>query len=159
VRLKQVISATLYGLVFTACGCVLSLIFGQAAILTCNRIEPSQIECVRQTKWLRWVPVGEQSIPELRGAEVGQSCDEDGCTYRVELNTAEGLIPLTTYFSSGAGPKQEATERINAFLQNPQGSSLTVRSDAGLLAFILPFAFVLVGPLIAMWSVVRAINR
>ncbi|UCC61768.1 MAG: hypothetical protein JSV36_13315 [Anaerolineae bacterium] len=158
-RRRPIVPAALYGLAFTACGCLFSLIFGQAATLTCTRVEPSQIECVRQSKWLGWLPVSAVSLQHVEGAEVAQSCDDEGCSYRVELTTAEGIVPLTSYYSSGSRSKKEAADRINAFLRNSEGSSLTVKSDAGLLAFVLPLVFVLVGPLIIMWSIFRATIR
>jgi len=159
VRRRPIIPAVLYGLAFTACGCLFSLIFGQAATLTCTRVEPSQIECVRESKWLGWLPVSSASLQHVQGAEVAQSCDDEGCTYRVELSTAEGTVPLTSYYSSGSQSKQETADRVNAFLKDLRESSLTVKSDAGLLAFVLPLVFVLVGPLIIMWSIFRATIR
>jgi hypothetical protein len=159
VRSKGFVSAALFGLVFTACGCLASYIFGQQTTLTCTRLEPIQIECVKQSKWAGLLPLGEESIRHLQGAGVAQSCDEDGCTYRVELDTTEGTVPLTAFYSSGSKSKQETADRIDAFVQNSRERSLTVKSDAGLLGFLLPCVFIFAGPLIAFSGLWRAIRH
>jgi hypothetical protein len=157
-RIGRVVSAVFFGFIFSACGCLFSFIFGQDTTLTCQRVETTQVECLKESKWLGQVSMSEASIQGLEGAWVAESCDEDGCTYRVEMDTADGRVPLTSYYSSGARSKHETADRINAFLRNPAEGSLTVKSGAGLLGLLLPFVFVAVGPIVAFSGLVRAIR-
>lgn len=157
-RISRLVSAVLFGAVFTACGCLMSFIFGQQTTLNCTRVESTQIECSKQSKWVGLVPLGEESIQNLEGARVDENCDEDGCTYRVELNTADGIVPLTSFYSSGSKSKQKTADRINAFVRNSSESSLAVEGGAGLLGILFPLIFVLAGPLIVVSGLFRAIR-
>jgi hypothetical protein len=157
-RISRVVSAVIFGAIFSACGCIMGFIFGQQTVLTCTRPEPAQIECGMQKSWLGLVPLGKESLQNLEGARVDESCDEDGCTYRVELDTRGGFVPLTAYYSSGVKSKQEAADQINAFVQDPGEDSLEVKGSVGLLGILFPLVFVFVGPLIVVSAVFRAIR-
>ena len=135
----------LFGLAFFSCGLIFFLVFGQSYTLRCTRPEPSQITCTRERRWLRRVSIGNESIDGISQAWVGESCDEDGCTYRVELATANGNTAFTRYYSSGYDEKAVVASEINTFLADPRIPTLEVRSDAGLFGFLLPLIFMVAG--------------
>ena len=99
-RISRIVSAVIFGIIFSACGCLMGYFFGQQTTLNCLWVEPMQIECNMKKSWLGLVPLGEESVRGLEGAMVDESCDEDGCTYRVELDTADGIVPLTSFYLS-----------------------------------------------------------
>ena len=146
------VGGILFGLAFCSCGLIFFLVFGQSYTLRCSRPEPSQVSCVRERRWLRSVATGSERVDGLSQAWVGESCDEDGCTYRVELATAQGEMPFTGYYSSGYDEKAVVASEINTFLADPRIPELEVRSDAGLFGFLLPAIFIVVGLGVAVAS-------
>ena len=138
------------GLAFFSCGLLFFVAFGQSYTLRCARPEPSQIRCTRERLWLRAVSTGSETVEGLSQAWVAESCDEDGCTYRVEMATAEGQMPLTGYYSSGYDEKAIVASEINTFVADSRIPDLEVRSDAGLFGFLFPLIFVVVGLGIAL---------
>ena len=154
-RMSRIVSAVIFGTIFSACGCLMGYFFGQQTTLNCLWVEPMQIECNMKKSWLGLVPLGEESVRGLEGAMVDESCDEDGCTYRVELDTADGIVPLTSFYSSGSKSKQKTADRITAFVQEPMQDSLLVKANAGLLAYVMAFVFILAGPVIVLSTLVR----
>jgi hypothetical protein len=154
-RRSSIVSAVIFGTIFSACGCLMGYFFGQQTTLNCLWLEPMQIECNMKKNWLGLVPLSEETIRGLEGAMVGKSCDEDGCTYRVELNTADGVVPLTAFYSSGYKSKQEMADRIAAFVQEPTQDPLLVKANTGLLAYVTALIFILAGPVIVLSTLFR----
>lgn len=140
------------GLAFFGCGLLFFVVFGQSYTLRCTRPEPSQIRCTRDRLWLRVVSTGSEAVEGLSRAWVAESCDEDGCSYRVEMATEAGQQALTGYYSSGYEEKAVVASEINTFVADPRIPELEVRSDAGLFGFLLPLIFVVVGLGIAVGS-------
>ena len=152
---RGVFGSILFGPAFFGCGLLLIVIFGQSYTLRCSRPEPSQVSCTRERRWLRTFETGNERLTGLSRAWVGESCDEDGCTYRVELDTAEGQFGLTGYYSSGYDEKRILASEINTFLADPRIETLEVRSDAGLLGFLLPALFMTIGMGAALFSLLK----
>jgi hypothetical protein len=149
----------LFGSVYIACGCLSGFIFGQTITLNCTRSEPNQVQCSQQRRWAGLVPLGEDSIRNLQGAEVEDDCDEDGCMYRVLLKTTDGPAPLTSVYSSGLTPQEETAERINGFVQDREQNSLTVEDNSGLWGILFALIFSSVGLVIAGIGGFNAIRR
>jgi hypothetical protein len=141
------------GLSFFACGALFLAIFGQRYTLTCARPEPSQLTCERAGTWLGLISTGKRPVAGLSGAWVDESCDEDGCTYRVELDSTEGPVGLTGYYTSGYDDKAATAAEINGWLQQG-GDTLVVAEDSGILGVLLPAVFMLLGiGMAAAWGV------
>lgn len=149
------IKSLLFGLIFAGMGAVAMIVFGQVSVLRCTYPEPSHLACVKEVKWLGLVPVGEEIISDVRGAWVDESCDSDGCTYRVELSTGQGDLPLTAYYSSGERSKSEAAAEINAYVAEGEGEALEIREGSGLLGGLIGGIFIVVGLGIAVVGVIR----
>ena len=120
--------------------CVLTVVW-PAATITCTRVEPSQVDCVRQVKALGLVPVGEMLYRNVQRAELIESCNDEGdCQRSIEITTPSGkqtlmsLVPLSS--SSTVG-------QINAFIEGSGSSPLSVGDSAlpfGILVVILLLA-------------------
>ena len=117
------------GLAFFGCGLLFFVVFGQSYTLRCTRPEPSQIRCTRDRLWLRVVSTGSETVEGLSRAWVAESCDEDGCSYRVEMATAAGQMALTGYYSSGYDEK--------AVIERPHREP---QCDADTLGGVIPIA-------------------
>ena len=103
-------------------------VFGQISQVNCTRPEPSLIQCARTTWLFGIIPYETTNFAEVAGAYVDESCD-DGCTYRVVFTTAEGDMPLTTYYSGGSSYKHDQVRQINGFLGDREQRELTVHGD------------------------------
>lgn len=131
-------------------------VLGQVTTLTCDRVGTEQIDCTVQTTWLDLLPLGDKSVRGVRGAQVAENCDEDGCTYRVELVTDAGLVPLTSYYSLDSTEKERAAQRVNDFARGTAARSLVVRDHSSRSLLIVLAAFA-AGPLVwGLWRRIRA---
>lgn len=139
----------LVGGLFIATGFVPSLFIGDQT-LECDRAtQRCQIE--RSTLWQT---TSEQfSLNHLEAAEVDVSRDSDGDrTYRVLLQTYEGSIPLTTYFSSGRSMHSNQVQTINAFLQDANQPSLLIRQNDSWIGLLFSGVFTLLGGVMVVWA-------
>ena len=143
------IGSILFGLAFIAAGVFSTFIFSQIGEISCTRPEPSALTCTQTMKLFGLVTVSEKQLPTLQGAHLSESCDEDGCSYRVDLETMGGTIPLVSYYTGGIGAYKQQTDkmnRINAFLADQEEIELVLGTGLSeqLLSF-LPLAFIVVG--------------
>ena len=103
-----------------------------------------------------YFPQPPRSADRVETAQVTDSCDSDGCTYRVELLTDYGIEPLTYAYSSGFEEKAQVANRVNAFLDSGQ-PELVLRTGFGMGWFaLIPMLFVLIG-LAALASLVTRV--
>jgi len=135
----------LFGLLFSALGCVFLLVFGRSAILDCARVEARLVTCTKQTVLLGIVPAQLENIDGLQRAWVEESCDES-CTYRVVLETERRTVPLTPYYTSAKQAKYAIADRINDFVDSRE-TTLHIQDGTGRLGIVLPVIFVVVGML------------
>jgi hypothetical protein len=135
----------LFGAFFIAFGIGFLFIFGENTSLICTRTSAS-INCTIQRNWLGIINGQPQTLRQLQGATIDESCD-DNCTYRVVIQTAAGPVPLTSYYSSGFEDKNEISNKINTFVKSPGQANLLVETNIGLFV-LLPIAFGLVGIII-----------
>lgn len=146
---KSPIGSILFGLLFLGVGILAVFIFSRIGELSCTRLEPSYFTCVRNTKLFGIVPFGEDELPTIRQAYVSESCDSDGCSYRVDMVTDEGDISLVDYYTGGMGAYNRQTEKvtqINAFVNDSNVETLDIGAGLSeILLSFLPMLFVFVG--------------
>ncbi|WP_298006209.1 MULTISPECIES: hypothetical protein [Anaerolinea] len=129
--------------VFVVAGLGMAYLLGQVHTLNCQRTQGRQ-HCQIAVSWMGIVPLRQETLNPLQGARVDESCDEDGCTYRVVLRTGSGDVPLGVGYSSGLKSKEDMAETIQAFVANPSQPDLKVQTGGGLwIAF--PLVFFMVG--------------
>lgn len=137
----------LFGLAFISCGAIFLVFMAQTSTLECRRVEAERVDCQLSTSLLGIWQSGQQGIRQVEAAVVAENCGED-CTYRVELVTPQGNYPLTYYYSSGTGPKQETAALITEYLYSGSREplNLQLRASAGARWFIfIPLVFVIIG--------------
>lgn len=102
---------------------------GQVTTLTCERSVPGgQVNCIVQRSIFSLFPQGQSQILDLRGATVSEVADQDGdLSHRIELVTANGVVPLTPMHYAGSGAYQrQAVDKINRFVQASDPGTITV---------------------------------
>lgn len=125
-------------------GMAIIVFVGQLNILKCDRTEPKQISCQLTRQSLR----GEKTITinQLYKAKLGEREDDDGdTTYRVELETPGGIIPLSPVYTSGRQEKIKRMENTNNFIKDISQDSLIIRQDDRTFAYPFGGMFVLIG--------------
>lgn len=153
---KNIFISALIGFVISALGFVFLYVFGQAVTLACERTETGRISCVKTSVLLSVLKVDQKPVESLEMAWVSESCDEDGCTYRVELDTARGTIPMTIYRSSGYRSKENMANQINAFLRSPDQPKLEVKASTGIIGILMPVIAIVAGPLVTISRIRKA---
>jgi len=118
--------------------------FAQVTTLTCERVK-DRVDCAVQSRLLGLVTLRERAVQDVTGAQVAESCDEDGCTYRVELLTRAGMTPLTSFYTSGSAVKSRIAREVNAFVRDATLTPLQVRDHFDPTILVLPALFI-VGP-------------
>lgn len=144
--MKMDIKSLLFGLFFMVMGLVFMFIFGQVTDLTCAKTLGGKTECATEVKFLGVFMLSSNSFRDVYRADVEESCDAEGCSYRVVLTTIEGQQPLTSYYTSNWSGKEEIAVRINDYVGTTSNREpLTLQENSGLWASLLSWAFVLVG--------------
>lgn len=101
----------------------LILAMGSPTNLECSRsVRGGPVDCTKQARLFGVISLGEQGMPGLRGAHVHEEHFEDydggggGYSYRVELYTSEGMVPLRKTYTSDREPKDELAANVNEFI-------------------------------------------
>jgi hypothetical protein len=153
------IGSIVFGLIFLGAGLFSVFIFSRISELSCTRMEPSSYTCVRNIKLFGLIPLGEEQLPTIRQAYLSESCDEDGCSYRVDMRTDEGDFALADYYEGGIGAYNRLEKKviqINAFVSDPNEETLLLEAGlSGILLSFLPMLFVLIGAGVCIFGLRR----
>lgn len=143
-HIKQAFQGTLFlGLVFLFFSLIMAYLTGQINYLDCARSETGPVHCGMRVTWKDLLTVKNLSIEGLRGADLEQDCDDDGCNYKVILDITTKKLTFGDY-GSQYSKANTATNQINQFLQDPSQPSLSMRSGDG-STLILPGIFAVGG--------------
>lgn len=144
--MTKLITPLVFGLAFTGFGFVFLLLGAYRSDLSCAHDELGQVNCSIQSSWLGYFPQPIRSALDVKEATVYESCDSDGCTYRVEFQTASGSVPLNNVYSSGYSDKEAIANEVNSFIYGSGTNELYLHTDLGMGWFILiPVLFTLIG--------------
>ncbi len=143
----------LAGLLFFFLGILFFYLMGQIKYLTCARSETGAVQCGMRVTWLDLFPVKNVDLGSPKSADIEQDCDDDGCTYRVTVQTATGDVPFTSY-ESNYSKTNGIAEQINQFLQNASQPVLRLKSGGG-VALIPPIIFLVIGGFLLVRSLAR----
>ena len=110
--IKQLLKSAIWGMIFTGAGILALYFFARTTTLSCERGPKDQVMCVKSENLLGILDFKDEHISSLENAWVSESCDDDGCTYRVELDAARDTFHLTSYSSSGYRSKEEMAHQF-----------------------------------------------
>ncbi|MDF1515785.1 MAG: hypothetical protein P1S60_18405 [Anaerolineae bacterium] len=156
----------LIGLTFIVTAGTIYLLFGQVATLECERQIEARPSCI-VSRSLAGFTYKEQAISGLIDAWVDASTDsDDDPIYRVVLETDQGSIPLTTFYSSGRQMKIQAATSIDSYLVNREQKVYSLQYGGNSL--LMPIIFGIIGCILSilsftarktMWQFSRYENR
>jgi hypothetical protein len=133
------------GLVFIVLGILVLLVAAEETLLSCNRTDNNQVDCTIQSTLFGFIPKGSQQAYNVQSATVGEDCTSRGCTYRPELVTASGIVPLIASYSAGTSEKQGMVNQVNDFLKSSQSKSLATSYGLATYLFIIPLLLIAFG--------------
>ncbi|NEP57883.1 MAG: hypothetical protein F6K31_12805 [Symploca sp. SIO2G7] len=150
----------LLGLLLMGAGTMIVLLFVDLTTLECKRVEPptNQGECQLSSQGVLDSDVTIIPIKSLQGAKLKRS-GRRRTTYRIELLTAEGTVPLTNIYSSGGASKQQQVQQIRSFIENPTQASLNLRQDNRWMGYLFGVTFGVVGVLFVFSSLITPLKR
>ena len=124
---------TLIGVILTVIG-GLALILSGWTISLKRTVEGQQTKCITmQTSWLGLITLEREKMSAVQAARIiknNHDRSSEERTYRVELDTPNGIIPLSLWYSPDFDTKQETVNRINAFIGNPAAQSVLIKEGS-----------------------------
>jgi hypothetical protein len=117
--------------------------------VTCQRVEADLVNCVLTPHVLGLVDLGTEHVDDVRRARLAEDCDE-GCTYRVELDTGNGMEPVSPIWISNYSRQNDIADQINAMLSNPSQQIVEIEDPPGMIEWGIAAAAALIGVL-APW--------
>jgi hypothetical protein len=121
------IRTILFGGVFVVVGLCQMIFARENATLTCQRVQPTEGSCLLDNSRLLIIEKTTMPLSQLKSAKVDEIASGHSSVYRVVLLTYTGKYPLTKEWSSDTKQKQENVDQINAFISNPEKTSLRVQ--------------------------------
>ncbi|NES18891.1 MAG: hypothetical protein F6K41_08175 [Symploca sp. SIO3E6] len=160
-----------YGLLLMGAGGIALLVFVNLTTLECKRLRPSsnQGQCQITSNGVLGSDVTTIPIKSLQGAKLKRGSDRSAtyrkkervinATYRIELLTAEGTIPLTNIYGSGIASKQQQVEQIRRFVEDPTQVSLSIRQDNRWIGYLFGVTFCGGGVLVVLSAIITPFKR
>ena len=119
-------------------------ILGSPVSLECGRaVRQGSVHCTKQTRLLWIIRLSPESVAEVRGAHLASVPGDEYCDpcYRVELETAQGIVPLNATYTSGNSEMGKIVNKVNDFVRSGTPGTLAV-TEPGLLSFDNLYCFV-----------------
>ena len=135
----------LFATPFFAAGIFIILNMGKIYTLQCQKELSEEISCVLSRNSLISKETINLEKGQLQKAELGISPSDNSNSYRVNLITMEGVIPLAELYSSGVQSKRDNVNRINNFIKNPSTDSLMISQNDRWFAYPFGAVFALSG--------------
>jgi len=152
------------GLLLMGAGGITLLLFVNLTTFECKRLEAAtnQGQCQLTSNGVLGSDVTTIPIKSLQGAKLDQSNRSSSggrATYRIELLTAEGTVPVTNVYSSGIANQRQQVEQIRSFVEDPTQISLNIRHDDRWFGYLLGVAFGGVGVLFVLSALITPFKR
>lgn len=162
----------IFGLALTFFGVLFMVWMGQVKILTCARLEPSQYECLMQSRLLGVIPLNSMPVEGLQGAKVetetvtrssqdsnGRSQTRNETFHTLYLLTEAGQVEFDASGNDVVGSREQSAQQINNFINDPTAMSLRVQSDRGHFFLLLAPLLSLALGLLALGKCARDFGR
>jgi len=102
---------------------------GQQQTLRCDRLASGEIDCVIKNSILGVIILGEKTISGAKAASIGQQCPDVDCTYRIEMYSPQGMIPVNEKYSSNYEQQLRIKDELNKFFTDNTSSFVQLREE------------------------------
>jgi len=93
-------------------------IAGQERILRCDRSSTGEVNCTVKQSILGVITLNSTVSTGVRAITIGEQCAGADCKYRLEMYTAQGVIPVDDKYSSNYNQLLDAFSKFNTFFTN-----------------------------------------
>lgn len=105
-------------------------IFANTVQMICQDQGDKIYNCIIEKRLVGYLPTSRRNVSGVTSARTVESCDSDGCSYRVELQTANGGSEPFDDVYTDHNLVNPLTEQINKSIR--QGDGPTFRVEAGM---------------------------
>ena len=88
---------------------------GRQKTLRCDRLALEEADCVVKQSILGAITLNEKTIPGAQAISIAQQCPDVECTYRLQIYSAQGLVPLDEKYTSDYERQLRIKDEINNF--------------------------------------------
>lgn len=107
-----------------------TFIFANTVQMLCQYQPDETFNCIIEKRLLGYLPTSRRTVVGVTSARTVESCDSDGCSYRVELQTANGGSEPFDDVYTEHNLVNPLTDQINKSIRQHDGPSFRV--DVGL---------------------------
>lgn len=123
---------------------------GQSSSVTCTRLETTHVDCRIERTFLGRIPSDQITISRVTGTELTTNCEDDGCTYAVDLIANDDVVQLTNLATSDLESIEAEKERIDDFLINTEATSVEFSSGPTWVGMLFTLPFIALGAFITV---------
>jgi len=122
--------------IYIAIGVVVLLILlitlytaGKQQNLQCERHESDVVDCGVRESILGVITLNEKVIQGAEAISIGQQCVDENCSYRLEIYTPQGLIPIKEKYTSNFQQQVELKDQLNEFFMDKSRSLVGMKEE------------------------------
>jgi ABC-type antimicrobial peptide transport system permease subunit len=102
---------------------------GKQQTLRCDRLATGEVDCVVKQSILSLITLNEKSIPNAQAISLGQQCPGLECTYRLEMNANDGLVPVNERYTSNYDQQIKIKNEVNNFFKDTTSSFVIMKEE------------------------------
>ena len=121
---------------------------GQSSVVTCTRLETTHVDCQIARAFLGVVPSETFAVSRVTGTELTTNCEDNSCTYAIDLVTNEMVEPLTGLATSDLASVEAEKERLDIFLSDTASTSLEYSTGPTWIGMLLSLPFIALGAVV-----------
>jgi hypothetical protein len=99
---------------------------GRQQILRCDRLNTGEVDCVFKHSILGLITLDSKTIPGVLTMSIGQQCLDADCKYRLEMSTAQGVVPVTEQYTSNNNQLHSINAQFTDFFKTTGSKSVQV---------------------------------
>ena len=104
-------------------------IAGREQTLRCERLASGEVDCVVKQSILGVITLNEKTIPGAQAVSMGQQCPDVDCTYRLEIYSVQGLVPVNEKYTSNYQQLLNIKDEINNFFTAKSSTFVMMKEE------------------------------
>ena len=129
-------------IILIGCGIFIGVL-GPGRTIRCERTSEQIVDCTVTKTLFERIPLDEYSIAGVQAAALDRQCDGSDCVYALEIYGTNGFVMVDEDYIHDLTVRQKIADRINEFLQNPDGTAITFEDQVQPVVYIVSGAALL----------------
>ena len=126
-------------IILVACAVFIAVV-GPGRTIRCERASAEIVDCTVTQALFERIPLDTYTIPNVQAAALDRQCSGDDCAYALEMYGNNGFVLVDQDYVRDLTVRQKIADRINEFLQNPDGTAITFKDQEQPLVYIISAA-------------------